>query len=143
MEVTRLHLRSFWCIRAAIAIIDNTSIYDKIIYPSQAFNLPIKDYDEKHLGETISAYDFCYKQKLFQTWKKQYIAIRNQKAKVAFGYVKTAFAGWKQWKDKSVEDKCKIRQHRKKWDAKFLENVWEAMAFKLKQSVMIKEAEHE
>lgn len=143
IDKTRLHLRTFWCIRAAIIIIDNTSIYDKIIYPSQAFNLPIKNYDEKQLNITIRTYDYSYKQRLFKTWKTYYISMRNQKAKLAFSYVQKAFSGWKTWKEQEKVYKQKIQNFKEKHNQREMSNVWQAMSFYLKQSITLKTSEQQ
>ena len=74
----RIKYRTFWTIRWAIAMIDNSSIYDKIIYPSQAFSLPIKEYDKRILEETVDIYEHEYIKRIFNSWKEHYLKIRNK-----------------------------------------------------------------
>lgn len=109
----RKRLRTFWCIRAAVALIDNISIYDKIIYPSQALNLPIKNFNEKELEITVKEHDRLYMKKLFDNWKEFYLKIREKKAKIAYNYVKNSFEGWKAYATKSKIDKTRIVKSKK------------------------------
>jgi len=100
IKETRKKLRTFWCIRAAVALIDNISIYDKIIYPSQALNLPIKDFNEKQLEITVKEHDHLYMKKLFDNWKEFYLKIRAKKAKIVYTYLSNSFQGWKKYAQK-------------------------------------------
>lgn len=93
----RIKYRTFWCIRWSIAIIDNTSIFDKVIYPSQAISLQINDYNERVLTETINIYEHEYLKRLFSGWKDHYIKIRNKKASIAYTYISDAFTAWIQF----------------------------------------------
>lgn len=104
MKDERIKFRTFWCIKWSIAIIDNTSIYDRVIYPSQAISLRINDYDERVLSETIGIYEHEYLKRLFSGWKDQYIKIRNKKANIAYTYISDAFAAWIQF----TQDKKKL-----------------------------------
>lgn len=108
MKLQRKKLRTFWCIRAAIDLIDNSSIYDKIAYPSQALRLPIKHYDPVELEITVNKYDHLYKQKLFKHWKNQYIRIRNYKAKFAYKFIKMSFGAWRQYANRSKQINKKL-----------------------------------
>lgn len=137
---TRKNLRSFWCIKAAIALIDNISIYDKIAYPSQALNLPIRDFDERQLSITVSEFNRVYKQKLFQNWKSHYLKIRNKKAKLAYAYVRNAFVGWKDHTKSSKAYREKICVATNQRNQKTLKSTFNAMVKCLKQQLALKSA---
>jgi hypothetical protein len=140
MREARTKFRSFWCIKAVIALIDNISIYDKIVYPSQALNLPIKDFNEKQISITVDEFNKVYKQKLFKHWKTHYIQIRNKKAKIAYNYSKNAFIGWKEYIKKDKVNTNKVYVSVKKRNQKILEQTFPAMVICLKQQIALKSA---
>ena len=107
MTEERKKYRTFWVIRGAVWILDNSSIYDKIAYPSQALNLPIKHYDVFELEKTVETYHHQYLKRMFASWKEFYFKVRNHKGKMAFQSVSKMFSHLRQ---NAVERKLNRRK---------------------------------
>ncbi|CAI2362866.1 unnamed protein product [Moneuplotes crassus] len=140
---TRKKLRTFWCIRAAVAMIENISMYDKNIYPSQAMNLPIKNFNEKELEITVKEHDRLYKKKLFETWKEFYFKIREKKAKIAYNYVNNTFQAWKEVAKKRKLDRQKIQHSLGKCHARALKECFSGMKEYLDRKILLNKISEE
>lgn len=134
----REQLRTFWGIRCAIFLIDNCSIYDKIVYPSQALNMPIKDFDPKELEITVRTFDHLYTKKLFDHWKSHYIKIRNKKAKIAYSYISNSFKEWRQYTKRSKEINSKLSSYVKSRTTKTLEVVFTNFRHQIAKQIYLK-----
>ena len=113
-KAKRAQLRTFWCIKSMIILIDNSSIYDKSIYPSQIFSCPVTSYNAKELEMTVAAYNDSLLKRLFAHWKGYYHNLRNFKAKIAYSYIKTSFNAWNIYKNESII----LKNKRNSWSTK-------------------------
>lgn len=137
-KAKRVQLRTFWCIKSMIIMIDHSAVYDKVIYKSQAFICPISNYNAKELETTVAVYEKELLKKLYAHWKQHYIKIRNLKAKIAFQYVQNTFLEWREYAKIQKIHRSKENQIKSSIASKTLRKVFIAYKAYIKQRVTLK-----
>ena len=137
-KAKRAQLRTFWCIKSMVIMIDNSSIYDKAIYPSQLFSCPVSRYNAKELELTVAVYDDLLLKRLFTHWKEYYHDLRNFKAKIAYSYIRRTFNVWKLYKDESKVLKKKHSVWLKNTNEKIVWRTFNALKDYVKQQIRLR-----